>query len=241
MSPLSADLSWHEIAVRLVLTLLCATLFGLNREAHGGAAGLRTTILVCLAASVAMIQANILLPTAGRPHDSYVNLDLMRLPLGILSGVGFLGAGVIFRRRDLITGVTTAAILWFATVIGLCLGGGQLGLGLGATALGAGALSGLKRLERVITHELRASLFLASTRNDPSREDVVRMLEGAGFWIEGEAVRVRGTEREVLYDVRWRGRRRGGTRPPAFVGELASREGVTDVRWRPQGINQPRS
>jgi len=54
-------------------------------------------------------------------------MDLMRLPLGILTGVGFIGGGAIFKKGDLVTGVTTAATLWMVTVIGLCLGGGQLG------------------------------------------------------------------------------------------------------------------
>ena len=53
----------------------------------------------------------------------------MRLPLGILTGVGFIGGGAILKKGGSITGVTTAATLWIATVIGLCLGGGQLALG----------------------------------------------------------------------------------------------------------------
>src|SRR5215470_7526905 len=95
--------------------------------------GLRTTLLVCLAASVAMIEANLLLPLTGKPSDSFVQLDVMRLPLGILSGMGFLRAGAIIRRPDLVMGVTTAATLWMVTVVGLCFGGGQFVLGACAT------------------------------------------------------------------------------------------------------------
>ena len=62
-------------------------------------------------------------------------MDLMRLPLGILTGVGFIGAGTILKRGELVTGVTTAATLWIITVIGLCFGGGQLALGSIATIL----------------------------------------------------------------------------------------------------------
>ena len=50
----------------------------------------------------------------------------MRLPLGILSGVGFIGAGAILRRGDTVRGVTTAATIWLVTVVGRCFGGGQL-------------------------------------------------------------------------------------------------------------------
>ena len=69
-------------------------------------------MLVALAAAISMIQVNLLLPSAGKPSDSFVMLDLMRLPLGVLSGMGFIGAGAIVRRNDLVQGVTTAATLW---------------------------------------------------------------------------------------------------------------------------------
>src|ERR1700742_368369 len=122
--------TWADIVGRLLLTLIAGVMLGVNREARGHAAGLRTTILVTLAASVAMIQANILLPLEGKNPGSFAVMDLMRLPLGILTGVGFLGGGAILKKGSTITGVTTAATLWIATVIGLCLGGGQLGLGV---------------------------------------------------------------------------------------------------------------
>ena len=85
-------LDWTEVVLRLALTVLAGGLIGLNRGEHSRAAGLRTTILVCLAASVSMIQANLLLATAGKAADSFIVLDLMRLPSGILSGMGFIGA-----------------------------------------------------------------------------------------------------------------------------------------------------
>ena len=66
-----------------------------------------TTLLVCLAASLSMIQANLLLGTVGKAGNSFVVLDLMRLPLGILSGMGFSGAGAIVRKG----GPTNRAVL----------------------------------------------------------------------------------------------------------------------------------
>jgi len=80
--------------------------------------GLRTTLLVCLAAAISMVSVNLFLATAGKPSDSFVVLDLMRLPLGILTGMGFIGGGAILRRDGLVVGVTTAATLWFVTVMG---------------------------------------------------------------------------------------------------------------------------
>ena len=122
-------LDWPEIALRLALTVVAGTLVGLDRGRHGRPVGLRTTLLVCLAAAVSMIQTNLMLPTAGRKADSFVMLDLMCLPLGILTGMGFIGAGAILKRGELVLGITTAATLWFVTVLGLCFGGGQWVLG----------------------------------------------------------------------------------------------------------------
>src|SRR5271156_4353417 len=122
---MSVNPSWQDIALRLFLTVVAGAVIGINRSEHGRPAGLRTTLLVCLAASIAMIQTNLLLAMSGKPSSSFVTLDLMRLPLGILSGMGFIGAGTILRRDNFIQGITTAATLWFVTIIGLCFGGGQ--------------------------------------------------------------------------------------------------------------------
>jgi len=152
--------TWQDIAVRLILTLIAGAIIGFNRGARGHAAGLRTTILVGLAASVAMIQANLLLSVGGRVADSFGTMDLMRFPLGILTGVGFIGGGTILKRGDLVTGVTTAATLWAMTVIGLCLGGGQLILGTAATVLSVVTLSGMKWIDIRIPREHRAMLVI---------------------------------------------------------------------------------
>jgi MgtC family len=78
-------IEWPEITLRLALTVVAGTLIGLNRCEHGHSAGLRTTLLVCLAASVSMIQVNLLLPIAGKTPGSFAVLGLMRLPLGGLA------------------------------------------------------------------------------------------------------------------------------------------------------------
>ena len=98
---------------------------GFERSASGHSAGARTTLRVALAACLARLQANWLMTTAGKTPDSFVTLDVMRLPLGVLTGVGFIGGGAILKRGDSVFGLTTAATRWFVTVIGLCFGGGR--------------------------------------------------------------------------------------------------------------------
>jgi putative Mg2+ transporter-C (MgtC) family protein len=229
---MTAPLSWSEIAVRLAVTIAVGLLIGYNRTEHGKAAGMRTTLLVCLAASVSMIQVNLLLPTAGRPPNSFVMNDLMRLPLGILTGVGFIGAGAILRRESIVIGVTTAATLWLVTVIGLCIGGGQIALGLAATAIGIFALWGLKWIEGRFSHERRACLTVQLARDDADDTELVRALEAANLSVFRRhlAVDAATGTRELTFDLRWM-RRDTETAPPAVVERLASGSRVLKLRW----------
>src|SRR3984885_4801857 len=158
---MTPEIHWQQIALRLALTVIAGGLLGTERSRTGHAAGLRTTLLVTLAASVAMIQMNLLIETNGKPQDSYVVMDLMRLPLGILTGVGFIGAGAIVRKDEFVLGITTAATIWFSTVVGLCIGGGQLVLGGVSTLIGFIVLSAFRPFEKKIERYQLANLTLA--------------------------------------------------------------------------------
>jgi len=226
-------LGWREIALRLALTVLAGALIGFNRGQHGRAAGLRTTMLVCLAASIAMIQTNLLLGTAGKAPNSFIVMDLMRLPLGILSGMGFIGAGAIVRRDDLVLGVTTAATLWFVTVLGLCFGGGQIALGLVSLALGMIILWLLKWAEELMHRERRATLILTSSIEGPSDEEVRNSLLAGGFRIASSAIAYAAAaqRRELSCEVGWNAAREDG-RPPDFLNRLAQHPGVLELQWK---------
>lgn len=84
METMPLALDWTDIAARLACAFAAGAAFGVNRSESGKAAGLRTTILVGLAACLAMLQANALLDQAGKARDGFATLDVMRLPLGIL-------------------------------------------------------------------------------------------------------------------------------------------------------------
>jgi putative Mg2+ transporter-C (MgtC) family protein len=235
VSVMTEIVGWQPILLRLLLTVLAGFLIGFDRGENGEPAGLRTTLLVCLAASIAMIQANLLLGTAGRPPDSYVVFDLMRFPLGILTGVGFIGAGAIFRQDNLLRGVTTAATLWFVTVIGLCIGGGQLGLGAVGTALGLVVLWGLKAVERWLPTQKSALLILVADAEGPTASDLRGLLARAGFRVInfGETC-VNGNHRRrtMRCHVRWRGAPHD-TGTPNAITELAGVGGVLQMHWAP--------
>lgn len=227
-------LSWQQIVLRLVLTVLAGACIGVNREEQGRPAGLRTTILVCLAASVSMIQANLLLATTGKASDSFVIMDLLRLPLGILSGMGFIGAGAILRREESVRGVTTAATLWFTTVMGLCFGGGQLGLGIATLALGFGTLAGLKRLEGWVKQDRHANLIVVTEQNKFSDPEVRAILDTQGFRIHSCSVTsfIQDGRQEMSYEIHWRAHENESAIPLLYE-TLIRRPGVIQVGWKP--------
>src|SRR5579872_5001465 len=224
---------WSDIGVRILCTLLAGALIGFDRGEHGRPAGLRTMILVSLAACLAMIQANLLLPMSGKTPSSFAVMDLMRLPLGILSGMGFIGAGAILRRDDLVLGVTTAATLWFVTVLGLCFGGGQIALGLVSLALGMIILWLLKWAEELMHRERRATLILTSSIEGPSDEEVRNSLLAGGFRIASSAIAYAAAaqRRELSCEVGWNAAR-GDGRPPDFLNRLAQHPGVRELQWK---------
>jgi putative Mg2+ transporter-C (MgtC) family protein len=225
-------LHWPDIALRLALTVAAGALLGMERSRTGHPAGLRTTLLVTLAASVAMIQMNLLIETNGKPPDSYAVMDLMRLPLGILTGVGFIGAGAIVRKSDLVIGLTTAATLWFATVIGLCMGGGQLILGSVSCAIGFVVLWGLRFVEGRLELYRPAHLRIAVAGGLLSAEELRLQLQAGKLKIKSLSMSHSIDENFRIFDceVRWAAAKEN-VEIPASVSRLESLPGVVKLEW----------
>ena len=104
------------LIIRTLLAIICAGVIGFERDAHGSAAGLRTHILVCLGAMIAM--------STGVFAATHFSGDASRIGAQVVSGIGFIGAGTIMVNRGHIKGLTTAAGLWTSACIGLAIGTG---------------------------------------------------------------------------------------------------------------------
>jgi putative Mg2+ transporter-C (MgtC) family protein len=154
------------------------------------------------------------------------------LPLGILTGVGFIGAGAIMRRDNIIVGATTAATLWLVTVVGLCLGGGQLALGAVATALGIFALQGLRWVENRLRQQIRTRLTIMVAENGLSENALRRRLAEAGLSIAGTRIILNRSAgyRELIFELRQL-RLAHDTTTPAVVADLANEAGIMKLRW----------
>ncbi len=120
--------------LRIVIAGICGTVVGLERKNRSKEAGIRTHFVVaCGAAIIMVISKYAFFDVIGEEFASEVRLDPSRVASTIASGIGFLGAGMIFVHKGSITGLTTAAGIWATSGIGMAIGAGMYVLGIGAT------------------------------------------------------------------------------------------------------------
>lgn len=124
------DMSFLAITVRMALALICGGLIGIEREYKRRPAGFRTHILICLGAAMTTLTSQYLFLEL----DMYT--DVARLGAQVVAGIGFIGAGtIIVTNRQRVKGLTTAAGLWTAAIIGLVCGAGYVECALFATLM----------------------------------------------------------------------------------------------------------
>ena len=126
---------------RLAVAFVLGIALGVERERRGKPAGLRTHVLVCLSTATLMAAAELL-----QDRDGAIVGDPTRMAQGILTGIGFIGAGTIVRQRNMVTGITTAATIWLTAATGMMAGAGLYVLALAITVLAVLALDGLEWL-----------------------------------------------------------------------------------------------
>ncbi|HEX5436909.1 MAG TPA: MgtC/SapB family protein [Gemmatimonadaceae bacterium] len=183
-------ISVQEILARLVLAAILSAIVGLERERKNRAAGLRTHAMVGMASALVMIVSAFgFSDILGRQA---VVLDPSRVAAQVVSGIGFLGAGVIIFRRNEARGLTTAASIWTVAAIGLATGGGLYVAALFTTALALGILAVLKPLERhlfAVPRTTRVSMVI--DRHDASVGAIASALEGAGVAVQRLSIQPR--------------------------------------------------
>lgn len=112
-------MSLIELSFRLLLAITLGGLIGLERETREKPAGLRTNILICVGSAMMMILSKLILQGSEIPGN-----DLTRIAAGVITGIGFIGAGTIIQARGIVYGLTTAATLWAVAGLGLVVGAG---------------------------------------------------------------------------------------------------------------------
>ncbi|MCM2265338.1 MAG: MgtC/SapB family protein [Desulfuromonadales bacterium] len=168
----------YELAVlvKLVLAAIAGGVVGLEREKHGRPAGLRTHLLVALGACLMMIVSEAFqLKYAAFDTTSAVRLDPGRTAAQIITGIGFLGAGVIIKEGITVRGLTTAASLWLVAGLGMAFGMGLFLPGAMATVLALMSLIFLKMLEPIINKDRYLDIAVTAN-NRPGLQDELEKL-----------------------------------------------------------------
>jgi putative Mg2+ transporter-C (MgtC) family protein len=179
----SEALPLQDVFTRIGFAMAAGLVLGLERESHGRAAGLKTTILACVASCLAMILSEDFYREVAA-DSGVLRPDRARLAAGILTGIGFLGAGAIIRQGTLVRGVTTAAVLWFITILGLAFGSGHLMLGSIGTAIAIFALFALPHMEQRIKKDFYASVTITLGLNGISDEEVRARIQEQGVSVQ---------------------------------------------------------
>lgn len=143
-------LPFSEIFLRYLVGSLISWVIGYERYAHGRPAGLRTHMLVCLASVTLMLVSIEFIFYMPQQLGDLFSVDPGRIAAGAITGIGFIGAGVIIKMERNIIGLTTAASLWMTAAIGLAIGAGMYGVGIIAFGATIGSLAVLRRIENVL-------------------------------------------------------------------------------------------
>lgn len=141
-------ISEMQIIIRLVLAVILGGIVGIEREIKKRSAGLRTHILVCIGASLIMLTSMHLFDI----YKDIAQIDPGRIAAGVVTGIGFLGAGAIIRGGDNVRGLTTAATLWIVAAIGMAVGCGFYLAAVISTILVLAVLSLIRRIEHRLSN-----------------------------------------------------------------------------------------
>ena len=184
------EMTTLSIAVRMIAAFLCGGLIGLEREFKRRTAGFRTHILIALGACIAIL-TNLYLYQA-----MHLYTDISRLGAQVIAGIGFIGAGtIIVTKRRRVKGLTTAAGLWTAAIIGLACGAGFLECAILATAMVLLAEMLLVRLEYALNTKADDARFYLEYAKAETMEEILRLLREKKFTVSDlEITRSSGEE-----------------------------------------------
>ncbi|MGE5491219.1 MAG: MgtC/SapB family protein [Actinomycetota bacterium] len=227
--------SLGEITTNLIIfmnltgALALGLCVGYERSYHGRAAGMRTYALVCTASCALTI-------IAGYPsfwfggHSGFVTAappDPTRVIQGIVTGIGFLGAGVIMKEGFSISGLTTAASIWATSAIGVMVGLGFYGASILLTALSAFCMTGITVLERWLPSRPAVAVSLIFRPGFLPQEDVLkRAARDRGYDIAWGSLRIEQKEGRTTWHFVAVAHDKKGVSVPGLAAELSRFEGV---------------
>ncbi len=172
------QLDWLSVTIRLALAVLCGGIIGIERERKRRPAGFRTHILICLGAAMTTLTSQYIM------LELTMFTDPARLGAQVIAGIGFIGAGtIIITKRRQVKGLTTAAGLWTAAIVGLCCGAGYVEGALVATAVVILAELVFARIEYFIISNARAFNLFVEYADSGKLGTIIDTIKKSGGYI----------------------------------------------------------
>jgi len=221
-----------EIVFRVIAALIAGGLIGLERSHRGRPAGFRTHALVCLASSLLMLVT--VYESHWFPQDALarVVLDPTRMAQGIMTGIGFVGAGAIIKEGFTVRGLTTAASIWITAALGILTGVGFYFAAFIGTALALGTLSAFRWIEARMPTETYAIFMVRYARENAITEPALRSLVQAhGFSMHNLSYRLHSDAGQMEYRMVLRTMDAGNAR--SLAERLKADPAVLDFRIAP--------
>jgi putative Mg2+ transporter-C (MgtC) family protein len=189
-----------EMVFRMIAALAAGGLIGLERSHRGRPAGFRTHALVCLASTLLMLVTAYESHWFPRDAAARVVIDPTRMAQGIMTGIGFVGAGAIIKEGFTVRGLTTAASIWITAAIGILTGVGFYFAALIGTLLALGTLSTFRWIEARLPTETYAIFMVRFKRDAAMPEPALRSLVQAhGFALHNLSYRLHGDADQLEY------------------------------------------
>jgi putative Mg2+ transporter-C (MgtC) family protein len=196
----SMDKDWLTVLLRLLVAVLAGGLVGLERSYHGRPAGFRTHTLVCVASSLLMLVTMYQDKWFGEAAIEVVRIDPTRMAQGIMTGIGFLGAGVVMKSGLNVRGLTTAASIWITAAIGILAGIGFYSAVFIASILTLVTLTLFRKIESKMPAQMFAHHTVAFSReNYMSKSEVKAVLNSNGFSVANMSCRLRAKNNQFEY------------------------------------------
>ena len=189
---------------RILIAAVFGAIIGWEREQHGRPAGLRTHMLVCLGAAVMMVVSESMYEkyqAMGLTGDSIMKVDPGRIAAQIITGIGFIGAGVIMKMGVRVQGLTTAACLWLVAGVGMATGAGLYLLGFVSTILAAAILLYLGKLEKGLERDIHKTLSIWTSGNHAALDVVRPLLKDLGVTVSRYTYQERLDKGIVIYSL----------------------------------------
>jgi putative Mg2+ transporter-C (MgtC) family protein len=223
-----------EISSALLSALAAGSLIGLERTYHGRPAGFRTHALVCVASALLMVVAIYQVHWFKLGSQEIIRVDPTRMAQGIMTGIGFLGAGVIFKEELTVRGLTTAASIWITASLGILFGVGFYYPAVFGTVVTLGVLAGFRWFERRIPSQFFFEFSVRYARDKaPGLGELLRILKEHGFTVSSVSYKLvsAGTQFEFQTVIR------SNSRPAAqkLSVDLLTQPDIMDFKVLPMG------